>query len=181
MKKALSILFLAIFLFNVGGYYIVFWGLRFQTDHQLTDRLDADLYDVEETIEIKIPVALPYPIQSQEFQRVDGRFEHNGEFYKLVKHRYHNDTLYVVCIRDHQTRELVNTITDYVQLTQALPGTNTGQKALNYLSKLVKDFYNQEDITLLRQHGYSIVIQFAERPNLFLQPVIAIQAPPPRA
>ncbi|MEX2231647.1 MAG: hypothetical protein WD824_05780 [Cyclobacteriaceae bacterium] len=181
MKKVLSVMLLMAFLFNVGGYYIVFWGLRFQSDQQLTSRLDANLYEPEETIELKIPVALPYPIQSQDFQRVNGRFEHGGEFYKLVKHKLENDTLYVVCIRDHQTRELVNTMTDYVQLTQALPGTNTANKALNFLSKLVKDFCSHQDINMLHQYGFSMLIVFTEIREFFLQPVISVHAPPPKA
>jgi len=181
LKKLLSILFLIVFLFNVGGYYIVFWGLRLQTDRQLTRQLDADLYDPGQTVELKIPVALPYPLQSREFERVNGRFEHNGEHYKLVKHKLENDTLYVVCVRDHATRQLVNTMTDYVQLTQSFPGSDTGQDALNYLSKLVKDFFPQSDIALMHFYGYSMVITFSERPELFLQPVIAVQVPPPWA
>ncbi|MEO5599502.1 MAG: hypothetical protein ABIR06_01110 [Cyclobacteriaceae bacterium] len=122
MKKVLSILLLAIFLFNVGGYYIVFWGLRVKADQLLTERLDANEYKSNETIEIKIPVRLPYPIQQQEFERIDGKFEHNGEVFKLVKHKLENDTVYIVCIRDHRIEHLESTLTDYVNASNALPG-----------------------------------------------------------
>jgi hypothetical protein len=137
-----------VFLFNVGGYYIVLWGLRFQADQELTLRIDANLYEPEETIELKIPVVLPYPIQSQDFQRVDGRFEHQGQFYKLVKHKLENDTLFVVCIRDAETRKVVNTIRDYVKLTQDPPAPSSGKTALNLLSKLVKDFNTNSNINI---------------------------------
>lgn len=167
-----------VFLFNVGGYYIVFWGLRLQADQQLTTRLDADLYKAHETIELKIPVTLPYPIHQQEFQRIDGRFEHHGEFFKLVKHKLQNDTLYVICIRDHQTKHLVNTMTDYVELTHALPGTS--QKALNFLGKLLKDFYSQADISIVHNYGFSIAILFKEASESLLSPVIPVQSPPPK-
>jgi hypothetical protein len=180
LKRVFAGILLMVFLFNVGGYYIVFWGLRFQSDQQLTARLDANLYDADETIELKVPVALPYPIQSHGFQRVDGKFEHRGEFYKLVKQKLENDTLYVVCIRDQETRELVNTITDYVLLTQALPGENTGQKALNYLSKLVKEFCSQEDLAIVHQNGFTMFMAFTERPQFFPQLVIPVHAPPPK-
>lgn len=179
MKRALSTLLLLVFLFNVGGYYIVFWGLRYQTDQQLTYRLDANLYDPGETVEIKIPVALPYPLQSNDFERVDGRFEHNGEHFKLVKHKLVNDTLYVVCIRDRETRELVNTMTDYVQLTQALPGAETGKNAKNFLNKLIKDFCALGDISLVQLPGYCTVFLFMERPSLLLQTALPVNVPPP--
>ena len=170
-----------VFLFNVGGYYIVFWGLRFQADQHLNRKLDANLYDPEETIELKIPVVLPYPIQPREFERVEGRFEHQGQFYRLVKHKLQNDTLHVVCIRDNATRELVNTLTDYVQLTQGLTGTDTSSKALNYLSKLVKDFCAQGAITLRLTFGYNMVILFAETRDRYLQCAVPVPAPPPRS
>lgn len=170
-----------VFLFNVGGYYIVFWGLRFQAEQHLDRRLDANLYDTGETIELKIPMVLPYPIQTREFERVDGKFEHQGEFFKLVKHKLHNDTLYVVCIRDHATRQLVNTLTDYVQLIQAIPGTDAGQKALNYLNKLVKDFCARADTSLVCQSGYSRLLLFSEARDMFIQRVVPVHVPPPKA
>lgn len=180
MKKAISILLLLVFLFNVGGYYIVFWGLRYQTDQKLTYRLNTDQYDPSETIEIKIPVTLPYPIQDRDFERVDGRFEHNGEHFKLVKHKLQNDTLYVVCLRDQETRQLVTTLTDYVHLTQALPGADTSQKALHFLSKLIKDFYSHSNVSVLHQSGYIMDMLFNETPARLLQAVIPVLAPPPR-
>ena len=180
MKRAVSIILLLVFLFNVGGYYLVFWGLRFQTDKELSRRLDANLYDQEETLQIKIPLSLPYPIYGQDFERVNGAFEHNGEFFKLIKQRYENDTLYVVCIRDRETRQLVNTMEDYVQLTHGLDDSSPAEKALNYLTHLVKDFYSQEGICLLHEFAFAMRVMFREFPHSFSQPDRTVHAPPPR-
>ena len=169
-----------IFLFNVGGYYIVFWGLRLQTDQKLSFRVDANLYDEAETIELKIPVALPYPIYEQDFQRVDGRFEHNGEHFKMIKHKYENDTLYVVCIRDVETRELVNTMNSYLELTQGLDETSGNQKALNYLSKLLKDFCSHDEIRVQQAYSFVINVHPALQNDSFLAPALPVHAPPPR-
>ncbi len=181
MKKGLAIIFLTVFLFNVGGYYIVFWGLRFQTDQRLTARVQASLYNDDEIVELKIPVALPYPIHNQGFQPAEGRFEHGGQHFKLIKHKFENDTLYVVCIRDHETRQLVNTIRDYVQLTQGFDGTTPGQKALSYLSKLVKDFYKEAKIDITHQYTIAASGWFTPPSFNFTGPIIAVDAPPPRA
>lgn len=180
MKKVLSSLLLVVFLFNVGGYYLVFWGLRYQADQKLTVRLDANLYDRAETIELRIPLTLPYPIQSEGFRRVDGRFEHSGQFYKLVKQKLENDTLTVVCIRDVQTRDLVNTIRDYVQLTLDLPGTPAGKAALNFLGKLAMDFCSNNEITFVDDYQIKASVLFTERPEFFLEPAIAVLGPPPK-
>jgi hypothetical protein len=180
LKKAVSIILLLVFLFNVGGYYLVFWGLRLQSDKELAQRLDANLYDQDETVEIKIPLSLPYPIYGDGFERVNGAFEHNGEFFKLIKQSYENDTLYVVCIRDHETRQLVNTMTDYVQLTDGLDDSTPTEKALHYLTQLVKDFYSQEGVCLLHEFRFAMRVMFREFPQSFNQPEIAVHAPPPR-
>lgn len=156
----------------------MFWVLRLHTDQQINYRLDSNQYDPGETVELKIAVTLPYPIYKQEFQRVDGRFEHEGEFYKLVKQKYEHDTLYIVCIRDRQTRELVKTMNDYVEMTQANPPTD--QKAWSFLSKLMKDFYSHEGISILHQYGFSMPSLFGERPEFFLPPLIPVHAPPPK-
>lgn len=180
MKKVVSIILLLVFLFNVGGYHIVFWGLRLQTDQQLAKRLDAELYDQDETLEIKIPLSLPYPVYGRHFERVNGAFEHNGEFFKLIKQRHENDTLYVICIRDRATRQLVNTMKDYVQLTSGLDNSTPTEKALNYLTHLVKDFYSQDGVCLLLEFRFAMRIMFSEFPQSFTQPEIAVHAPPPR-
>ena len=170
---------LLIFLFNVGGYYIVFWALRVHTDQQINYKLDRNQYSEEHTVELRIPVTLPYPIYSRGFERVNGRFEHEGEFFRLVKHKFQNDTLYIVCIRDHETRELVETMDDYVELTWALPGTN--EEAWNFVSKLIKDYFSHEGVTIFHEGGFSMPSLFCERPEFFQQPAIAVHAPPPKA
>lgn len=181
MKKVLSTTLLFVFLFNVGGYYVVFLALRYQTDQALTNRLDAELYEASETVEIKIPVTLPYPIQSQGFERVNGRFEHQGQHYKLVKQKLSNDTLYVICIRDDQTRRLVATMDDYVKRTQPLPASDAGKDAMAFLSKLIKDYCSHARMVLFGASGFTSELFFDERPELFQPTPGEITGPPPKA
>lgn len=101
------------------GYYGVFLGLQYKNDRDMVQRLDAENYSDSETITIKIPISIPYATDSKGFERVDGKFEHNGEFYRLVKQKLVQDTLYVVCLKDHENKRideamasLVKTFTD---------------------------------------------------------------------
>src|SRR5688500_16103834 len=110
-----------VFLFNVGGYYIVFLGVRHHHRQELNARLDANLYQDEEIVELKIPITLPYPLQQRGFERVKGKFEHQGELYKLVKHKLENDTLHVICIKDHEEKRLEGAATKYANLSNDLP------------------------------------------------------------
>lgn len=157
----------------------MFWILKIQADNELTNRLDNQEYEAEETVLLKIPVTLPYPIQTRGFERVDGSFQHQGQFYKLVKHKLERDTLYVVCILDHETRQLVQTMDDYTELTQSFPTTN--QKTWNFLSKLIKDFYYGENILIISLPQFLTDLWQTAPGCLFQEPAIPVHAPPPRA
>lgn len=109
-----------------------------QANQKLLNRLDANQYSDDETIVLTIPLSMPYPTYQNGFERVDGEFEYQGEHYKLVKQKLENDTLFIVCIKDRESRKIFTALADFSKQANNLP---TGSKqALNYLSKLFKDF-----------------------------------------
>jgi hypothetical protein len=179
VRKAFTIILLLIFLFNVGGFYVIFWALRHQANIQLTARLDAEQYTQEETIVLKIPVSLPYPIHHEEFQRVNGSFEYKGDFYKLVKQKIQNDTLYAVCLKDVREKKLVNTFIDYVNLSNDLSGS--AEKTLSFLGKLLKDFDSNSLTQIIRLAGWQTELLFIPSSNTLQTTVLPIQSPPPEA
>jgi len=137
MKQVLSFFLVITFLFGLIGYYGVFWVLSEKANIEMTNRLDEDRYDNEETITIKFPLTLAYPINSSQFERVDGSFEYNGEFYKLVKQKLEQDTLYVVCIRDGEKKRLNSLLTDMVKIANHQP---VNSSAIKLLCSYAKDF-----------------------------------------
>jgi len=102
-------------LLNVLGYYGVFMGLEYQNNRAMLKMLDAGMYDGEDEVTIKIPVSIPYLIDAEHFERVDGTFEHQGQVYRKVKQRYSQDTLYMVCVKDHRGTHLQHALTSYVK------------------------------------------------------------------
>jgi hypothetical protein len=177
VKKSVAIGMLIVFLFNVGGYYFIFWGLRIHADQVLNARIDAELYADYETVELKIPVTLPYPPQQQEFTRSKGKFEHNGQHYQVVKHKLENDTLYMVCIKDQQEKELVAAMSDYAKLANDLPASSKG--AMNFLGKLTKDFESSDALKFLQQSGWVREICQTSQPFETLEMTSSIASPPP--
>jgi hypothetical protein len=115
VRKLFSILFIILLLFNILGYYGLFFGLEYTNDRKMIRKLDTEHYNTAETITLKIPIAIPYAADSRDFERIDGEFEHNGEFYRLVKQRLSNDTLYVVCIKDLQSKRINQALVHYVK------------------------------------------------------------------
>jgi hypothetical protein len=141
LRKLVSIAFLILFLFNVGGYYLVFTGLKIKTSHELTHRLAVSGYQKDEAFIFKIPLVLPYPITQQGFQPASGEFEQDGEFYSLIEQKLENDTLTVVCIKNHHKKELHGLMEDFSRWANDAPQSE--QSALNLVSKLFKDYTSQ--------------------------------------
>jgi hypothetical protein len=179
VKRLVSILLLIVFLFNVGGYYLVYLGLHHRTNLLLTEKIDAQLYNEDETIELKIPVTLPYPIQQNGFERVDGKFEHQGNFYKLIKQKLENDTIYIVCIKDVKAKQLARTFKDYVAKTSDLPANGKG--AVNLLGKFLKDFENLDANLFSEGKGWERIVVFGESRFNLSAAYRTLTGPPPKA
>ena len=177
MKRLFSIFFLLVFLFNVGGYYFVFVGLRHSANKALTIKLNNDHYTEEETFLFKMPLTLAYQINQTDFERVEGAFEHNGEFYKLVKQKLANDTLYVVCIRDHKEKQLVSAMADFAKISNDVPSSRND--GLSLLSKLSKDYESHSIIEIITHSGWYLSTFYAHFTSSLPDREIPVQSPPP--
>lgn len=121
VKKVSSILLVAILLLNVMGYYGVFVGLQYQNDVAMTRQLDSNQYDESQAVTFTIPLSVAYVNDDADFKRVDGKFEHNGGFYRLVKQKYANDTLIIICVRDSQDTRIQQELSKYVKTFSDAP------------------------------------------------------------
>lgn len=106
---------LLLLLMNVIGYYGVFVGLGIRNDSLMTQRLDLEKYTKSEIITIKIPITVPYARDEEDYQRVDGKFEYHGEFFRLVKQRFSKDTLTVICVKDRSEKKIQEALFSYVK------------------------------------------------------------------
>jgi hypothetical protein len=104
----------------------------------MTQKLDDDDYDKSETITVKIPITIPYATDSRDFERVDGTFEYQGEFYRLVKQRLISDTLHIVCVKDHQGKRINQAIESFVKTFTDKPVND--QQNVQTFSDFIKDY-----------------------------------------
>lgn len=169
-----------VFLFNVGGYYFVFWGLTVSGDRELASKLDRDFYDDHETYLFKVRLSLPYEINQEGYQRVEGSFEHNGQFYQLVKQKLENDTLYVICIRDHEKKKVVDAFSDYAKLSNDLP-TSSHKEGFNLLSKLSKEYESNTILEIIMTDGWFLSSFFADCSPTLLSGEKNVLSPPPKS
>ena len=177
LKKAVAIFFLVLFLFNVGGYYLVFWGLKSQAKTNLLHRLNADEYSSEQTIILSIPLSLPYPIHEANYERAQGEFEYEGQSYHLVKQKVENDTLFVVCIKDQMQKKLDHTMNEYSNLVNNLPATT--KHTADLLGKLFKDFTATTFSFQSPMTTWSADILFVKNSFSLLSRFFSVDSPPP--
>lgn len=146
MRKLLSLLLVLLMFLNVMGYYWILTGMEFHSVQSVESRLNTDNYSEAETITFKFHLAAPYLTNQNDYERAEGQFEYNGEYYHLVKQQYANDTLQLVCIKNHDSKRINTALNDYVKTFADQP-TNTG-KSVHEFSSLIKDYIaNQFSIT----------------------------------
>jgi hypothetical protein len=175
-RRTLSLFLLAIFLFNVVGYYGIFWLARERSNAAIAYRIDSDQYTSAETITIKFPLTLPYPSNSKDYERVHGSFEHQGEFYKLVKQKLEEDTLYIVCIRDHQEKKLVNAMADYTRAANDIPANS---KTLKLVGGFAKDFESTHSIEINNLFIGTAIVHGEYNSSELLTGKFTVPSPPP--
>lgn len=139
MKRITSIFLVILLLFNALGFYGLLVGLQYQKQQRLLLSFDNGSYDQELTTLIKIPLAVPYATEQHEYQRVNGGFEHQGEYYKLIKQKLSQDTLYVICMKDQDSKKINRALKDYAKTLTDKPvnGKHSSKVAVHFL----KDYY----------------------------------------
>ena len=167
LKKIVSIGLLVLFSFNLGGYYLLFWVLRDQAGKQLSSGFDA-AQNMEGTFEIKIPVTLPYPLQENDFQRIDGEFVYKNEHYRLFEQKHENDTLVIVCVKDKKANQLAQAMNEFSSKSsddQNSTGTQFASKVLNeYVSSNllviggVNGWYQKLDAVFIAEGIHSVCL-----------------------
>jgi hypothetical protein len=177
VKKLTSIALIVLLLLNVLGYYGVFVGLQYKNDREITKRLDTDIYSGSETVTIEIPVSIPYAVETSEFQRVDGKFEYQGAVYRMVKQRFANGTLFVVCIKDAKATQLNEALRDYVQTFADAPADSKSETATHLT--LIKDYIKTSYSLKPSSEGWTSVVCHQTRPPVFIASFCASIVHPP--
>jgi hypothetical protein len=135
VRRLVTLILLVLFLLNIIGYYGVFVGLRLSNQLSLQRQFDSENYQNQE-VTIKVPIAIPYAVDSKTYERVDGEFEHEGQVYRLVKQKLQSDTLYIVCIKDNRAQKINQVLADYVKSYTDKPfSAKQNAKSISVFSK----------------------------------------------
>ena len=176
-RKLAAIALLLVFLFNVGGYYIVFWVLNSSINERLSAKIDEDAYFAEETITFEIPFSLPYPIYQNGYNKVDGDLEYGGVYYKRIKQKIENDTLFVVCLKNRSKAKLMSAMDDITRLMATTPLKTNG--LLNLMTKIINSYQYPQNINCVIPSGETIVLNAYYQDPFYQDIEVLIISPPP--
>jgi hypothetical protein len=179
VKKAFTILLLALFLLNVVGFYGIFLGLKFTNTQVSIKALDEESYQAGEELTFAVPLTVPYYTNpSAAYERVDGEFEHNGEVYRLVKQKLQRDTLFVVCIKDQKSKTINAAIEDLVKTFTDQP-INAKEHAGKSLQSISKDYFSSRVNLEPGVSGWKKTMTFSDPQDLYShQSLFEIYSPP---
>lgn len=163
---------------NTMGYYAVFLGLQHKNTVALTSAFDANKYDESKAVTIKIPMSIPYLSDDQDFKRVDGTYQYKGEFYRLIKQKYAEEMLTIICIKDTENKRIAEAITDYV-----MSFTDSGDDHSTKLTiSFIKDYIPQTFAILTTAVGWqSDVVESIASNELTPTFTASVTHPPERA
>ena len=124
------------------GYQALFVFFDKTISANIITRLDKGQYNDADLVEVKIPYPLPYAANWPDYQRFDGEAEFNGTHYNYVKRKMNNDTLYLLCIPNHEKSKLAAAKNEYLKNTNDAVNTAAGKKSHNSLQKAFGADYN---------------------------------------
>jgi hypothetical protein len=176
VKRLFVFFILNIFLLNVLGYYGILLGLKTDSGAEVASRLDSDMYDLGGTVTFKVPLAVPYTMDSEGYERVSGEFEKDGEIYRLVKQRLYQDTLYIVCVKDEATSKINKTLEDFVQ---SFAGQEDDSQQTVVAPGFIKDYVNTEISLASSGKGWETEVANASAPRYFSDSYCASIVHPP--
>jgi hypothetical protein len=139
--------------------------LQYRNNVEMIEKLDHDDYQDRDLVTIKIPIAIPYATDSEDFVRVEGLFEHNGEFYRLVKQRLFQDTLHVVCVKDHELAYINQAWEQYVK---TFTDNHSDSAPAKTFQTLIKDYLPRTFSLILDSPGWDREMLFTLYVNNFI-------------
>ena len=143
MKKLSAILLIALFLFNLFGYRILFNYEQQQSDKHLEASLDKQQYNDADLIAITVPLSLPYVSNQQNFERINGEITVNGRILKYVKRKISNGNLVLLCLPDNDKMRIESAKDEFFKYANDLVQNSHSKKPVNSKTGVFKNIFSE--------------------------------------
>lgn len=148
LKKLTAIALLSLFVFNLGGYRLVFYYAQQQAANRLEVALDEEQYDDADLITLKVDLSLPYQSDRHDFERVDGEVTIEGKLYRYVKRKVSEGKLILLCLPDHKKMRLQTAGKNVFETANNLAGSGNAKESAekNIVHKAFLSDYDQSQM-----------------------------------
>jgi hypothetical protein len=148
VKRLFASIMLLLFLLNVLGYYGVYIGLISKGADDLSSRMAERGEEPGAMVTFRIPLSVPYGVDSREFEPAKASFSYDGEVYQLVKQKLLKDTLYLVGIKNEQSSMWGKALAEYVMTFSDTPDDSSQELPAG--QGFIKDFVSLSSISVSR-------------------------------
>jgi len=179
VKKAVAFTLFVCFVLYHFGHYAFYFSYELHIERQwITQIYDEELQDYSEIL-IEVPLSMPYMANQEDFQPTNTPFEKDGNYFRIVKQRYQNDTLQLIAVPDTARRVLDNTFKKWISFLTTDENPQS-EKGITAFSLPVKDYIQPEKIILefpqILQEINSSDFTF----SAYIDPFFNLNSPPPK-
>jgi hypothetical protein len=103
LKKLIAVALLAIYLFTIGGQFVLHQYAAFLSDRFFVQQTSKGLYNVHDLTEVKLPVDMPNMADWPAYENISGQIQFENSTYNYVKMRITRTALYLMCVPDYAT------------------------------------------------------------------------------
>ncbi|MEK6478782.1 hypothetical protein WJR50_14645 [Catalinimonas sp. 4WD22] len=179
MRRFAAILLLLVFFLYHLGYY----GFYLAISHQLDQQWNAKVYDDhlmdEDLLHTSIPLSIPYQPDQQEYEPHSGKLEIDGNYYRIVKQRYAQDTLHIVYVNDTLQTELDASVNEWLASIIQQP-VNSDSTGFQLWKVLAKDFIIDEFWVLVQPERLLAAQPYRQSMIIPYDNSLAVPTPPPQ-
>jgi hypothetical protein len=108
LKKLIAIALLGLQMFTICGHLFLYQYFVYRSDKLFNDQISKNRYNVNELVEIKVPVHTSINQNWNNFEKINGQVQFKNTCYNYVKLRLTKDTIYLMCIPNYEKTRLVN-------------------------------------------------------------------------
>ncbi len=180
LKKSIAIFLLAIYLFNLAGYSLIFHYFISQSEQKFAQQLDEHRYKDTDLVEISIPFNLPYTQNSSSYEPLEGTVEMNGVVYNYVKRRIYRDTLYIMCLPNQQKLQLTKAKSSYAGMVNDFSANKKEKAPATKKAGFSADYHNNIRLYVVRLLMSSILRKNSFQVPRLLMASIDPQGHPPQ-
>ena len=137
LRKAFSLVLLALFLFNVVGYFITFKLVQYQVKKEVKIAMKQRI-SISELTAIQINKR---DLSQLVWKEKNKEFYYKGELYDIVKTEEQTESVTYYCINDEQEEKLFANLDDHIKTYVVLNKTNEKNSQKKNNNPLVKLYF----------------------------------------